>query len=75
MKTLDLIRYDAVRQRRYTMKQRVAEALYRAGRPDCRADDFLEALGQKMRAAMAEVDAGGSPTIIELHPSSPTTKH
>lgn len=70
MKTLDLIRYDDIRRRRHTMKQRVAEALYRA-------DDFLEALGQKILAAVAEVDAGGSPVTIELLPPSPppTTKH
>ncbi len=75
MKTLDLIRYDDIRRRRHTMKQRVAEALHRAGCPDCQADDFFEALGQKMRAIVAEVDAGGSPATIELLPSSPTTKH
>lgn len=77
MKTLDLIRYDDIRRRRHTMKQRVAEALYRAGRPDGRANDFFEALGQEMRAAMAEVEASGSPVTIELLPPSPspTTKH
>lgn len=75
MKTLDLIRYDDIRRRRHTMKQRVAEALYRAGRPDCREDDFFEALGQKMRAVVAQVEASGSPATIELLPPSPTTKH
>ena len=75
MKVLALIRYDDIRRRRHTMKQRVAEALHRAGCPDCRADEFFEALGQKMRAVIAEVDAGGSPVIVELQPSSPTTKH
>ena len=75
MKTLDLIRYDDIRRRRHTMKQRVAEAFHRAGCPNCQANDFFEAFAQEMRAVVAEVDAGGSPTIIELHPSSPTTKH
>lgn len=75
MKTLDLVRYDDIRRRRHTMKQRVAEALHRAGCPDCRANEFFEAFTQEMRAVIAEVDAGGSPTIIELRPSSPTTKH
>ena len=75
MKVLALIRYDDIRRRRHTMKQRVAEASHRAGCPNCQANEFFEALGQKMRAVVAEVDAGGSPTIIELHPSSPTTKH
>ena len=75
MKTLDLIRYDDIRRRRHTMKQRVAEALHRAGCPDCQADEFFAALGQKMRAIVAEVDADGSPTTIELLPPSPTTKH
>ena len=75
MKVLALIRYDAVRQRRHTMKQRVAEASHRAGCPDCRADEFFEALGQKMRAAVAQVEASGSPVTIELLPPSPTTKH
>lgn len=75
MKTLDLIRYDDIRRRRHTMKQRVAEALHRAGCPDCQANEFFEAFTQKMRAVIAEVDAGGSPVIIELQPPSPTTKH
>lgn len=75
MKVLALIRYDAVRQRRHTMKQRVAEASHRAGCPNCQANDFFEAFTQEMRAVIAEVDAGGSPTIIELLPPSPTTKH
>ena len=74
MKVLDLIRYDDIRRRRHTMKQRVAEAFHRAGCPDCQADDFFEALGQKMRAIVAEVEADGSPVIVELQPS-PTTKH
>lgn len=68
MKILDIIRYDDIRRRRHTMKQRVAEALHRAEYPDCRADDFLEALSQKVRAVIAEVDAGGSPVTIELLP-------
>lgn len=75
MKTLDLIRYDDIRRRRHTMKQRVAEAFHRAGCPNCQANEFFEAFTQKMRAIVAEVDAGGSPGIVELHPSSPTTKH
>ena len=75
MKVLALIRYDAVRQRRHTMKQRVAEASHRAGCPNCQANEFFEALGQKMRAIVAEVGASGSPATIELQPSSPTTKH
>lgn len=75
MKTLDLIRYDDIRRRRHVMKQRVAEAFHRAGCPNCQANEFFEALGQKMRAVVAEVDAGGSPTIIELQPPSPTIKH
>ena len=75
MKTLDLIRYDDIRRRRHTMKQRVAEALHRAGCPDCQADEFFEALGQKMRAIVAEVEASGSPATIELLPPSPPTKH
>ena len=75
MKTLDLIRYDDIRRRRHTMKQRVAEALHRAGCPDCQANDFFEALTQEMRAAVAQVEASGNPVTVELHPSSPTTKH
>ncbi len=76
MKTLDLIRYDAVRQRRHTMKVRAQQAWHDKHCPNCQANEFFEALGQKMRAAVAEVEADGSPTIIELHPSSPTTtKH
>ncbi len=75
MKVLALIRYDAVRQRRHTMKQRVAEALHRAGCPDCQANNFFEAFTQKMRAIVAEVEASGSPATIELLPPSPTTKH
>lgn len=75
MKTLDLIRYDDIRRRRHTMKQRVAEALHRARCPDCQANDFFEAFTQKMRAIVAEVEASGSPATIELLPPSPTTKH
>ena len=75
MKVLDLIRYDDIRRRRHTMKQRVAEALHRAGCPNCQANEFFEAFTQEMRAAIAEVEAGGSPVIVELQPSSPTTKH
>ena len=74
MKVLDLIRYDDIRRRRHTMKQRVAEAFHRAGRPDCQANNFFEAFTQEMRAVIAEVEAGGSPVIVELQPS-PTTKH
>lgn len=75
MKVLALIRYDDIRRRRHTMKQRVAEALHRAEYPDCRANDFFETLGQKMRAAVAEVEASGNPVTAELLPPSPTTKH
>lgn len=76
MKTLDLIRYDDIRRRRHTTKQRVAEALHRAGCPDCQANDFFEAFTQEMRAVVAQVEASGSPVTIELLPPSPTTtKH
>lgn len=73
MKTLDLLRYDDIRRRRHTMKQRVAEARCWAERSDCQANDFFEAFTQEMRAAVAQAEASGSPVTFELLPPSPTT--
>ena len=75
MKTLDLIRYDDIRRRRHTMKVRAQQAWYDKHCPNCQTNEFFEALGQKVRAAVAEVEASGSPATIELLPPSPTTKH
>lgn len=75
MKVLDLMRYDAVRQRRHIMKVRAQQAWHDKHCPNCAEERVRQGLAHMMRRAMEEADQqarGDGPAITELQP---TTKH